>query len=207
MTQKCQTTHNGFTLLELLIAITVFAVMTVMAYGGLSNVIANSESSKKSLVRLQEIQQTVFNIERDFSQITERSIRDEFGETQKYLTAGDNIDRLIEFTRNGRRNPANLLRSHLVRVAYKLEDGNLIRIYWPHLDRSPNAVPFENILLTAVNKTEFRFLDNNSEWHSEWPPLNPTRASNNDPITLSAIEFILTLDDWGNISRLFKVKD
>ena len=74
--------NDGFTLLELLVAITIFAIMSVMAYGGLSNVIDNSESSKRSLLRLQEIQQAMINIERDFSQITDRGIRDELGTPQ-----------------------------------------------------------------------------------------------------------------------------
>ncbi len=47
--------QQGFTLLELLIASIIFAVMAVMAYGGLSNVMDNSEASKRALLRLKQI--------------------------------------------------------------------------------------------------------------------------------------------------------
>ena len=194
---------NGFTLLELLVAMTVFATMSIMAYGGLTNVITNSEASEKSLKRLHEVQLTMFNIERDLSQITQRNIRDEYGVNKNYIEAGSNISFLIELTRNGRRNPAKLLRSHLVRVAYKLEEGKLIRAYWPHLDREQSALPYESVLLTNVNTAELRFLDNESEWHEQWPPL----TANTPALTLSGIEFKLSLDDWGEISRLFKANN
>ena len=113
---------NGFTLLELLIAIAVFAIMSVMAYGGLSSVISNSTKIEKELEKIRQVQRTMSTITRDLTQITYRSIRDEFGNTQANVTANINTDYLVEFTRNGRRNPAKLLRSHLLRVAYKLEE-------------------------------------------------------------------------------------
>lgn len=198
---------NGFTLLELLVAITVFAIMSFMAYGGLSYVIDNSEASEKHLKRLHEAQLAMFNVERDLSQIAERSIRDELGDEKKYIESGGNIEYLIELTRNGRRNPAKLLRSHLVRVAYKLNDGNLIRLHWPHLDRVQGMLPYETTLLTNVSSAEVRFLDSDKEWHSLWPPLNTTSSTNNAPITLKAINFKISLEDWGEISRLIKMNN
>jgi len=146
---KRPSASHGFTLLELLIAIAVFAVMSVMAYGGLSNVIDNSKSSRLALSRLQEVQHALFNIERDISQIATRSIRDEFGDVKSYLTAGNDIDRLIEFTRGGRRNPARILRSNLLRVAYRLDNGNLSRLYWPQLDRVQGMEPVETMRMLA----------------------------------------------------------
>ena len=73
-------------------------------------------------------------------------------------------------------------------------------MHWPHLDRAQNAEPYESVLLTNVNAAELRYLDNKSEWHGQWPPLTTATPA----LTLSAIEFKLSLDDWGEISRLFK---
>ncbi|MDT8281536.1 MAG: type II secretion system minor pseudopilin GspJ [Gammaproteobacteria bacterium] len=195
--------QRGFTLLELLIASTIFAIMAIMAYGGLANVINNSGSSEQALKRLQQIQQSVSVISRDLWQIMPRDIRDEFGNRQPYLNAGNNIDYLVEFTRGGRANPANLLRSTLQRVAYQFEDEKLVRLQWPQLDSAQGAEPKKTVLVDDIESVTFRFLDQNAESHEQWPPLNASTGTNNVPIALSAIEVIIQLNDWGEIRRLY----
>ncbi|MCK4676195.1 MAG: prepilin-type N-terminal cleavage/methylation domain-containing protein, partial [Gammaproteobacteria bacterium] len=64
---KLPVSQRGFTLLELLIASIIFAIMAVMAYGGLANVLDNSKSSQLALKRLQQIQQSISVLNRDFS--------------------------------------------------------------------------------------------------------------------------------------------
>lgn len=195
---------KGFTLIELLIAISVFAVMSVMAYGGLSQIIDNSKHSKAELERLRSVQRAVLTITRDLTQITERNIRDEYGNDQPFLDASNQLDYLVEFTRNGRRNPAKLKRSNLLRVAYRFEDEKLIRLFWPQLDRAQGMEAYESTLLEQVEQVELRYRDNGKTWHSQWPPLNQQQADGNSP-QLTAIEFKLELKDWGEITRLYQV--
>lgn len=199
-------TSHGFTLLELLVAITVFAIMSVMAYGGLSNVISNSDASKQALSRLQEVQQSMRHIERDFSQIVERGIRDELGAQQAFIIASDADDSIIEFTRGGRRNPAKRLRSNLLRVAYRIEEGKLIRMHWPQLDRVQGMLAIETELLSGIDSAGTRFLGTDGEWYDQWPPLNSQNPAFSGPLDLSAIEYSMELSDWGRINRLFKVR-
>ena len=196
---------KGFTLIELLIAISVFAVMSVMAYGGLSQIIDNSQHAKKELERLQSVQRAILTISRDFTQIIKRDIRDDYGNPQPFLDASNNLDYLVEFTRNGRRNPAKLKRSNLLRVAYQLEDEKLSRLFWPQLDRAPAMEPYESVLLEQVKQIELRYRDDTKTWHSQWPPLNPQQQASGNPPQLTAIEFKLELKDWGEITRLYQV--
>ena len=196
---KYQRADKGFTLIELLIAISVFAVMSVMAYGGLSQIIDNSKHSKDELERLQSVQRAVLTISRDFTQITQRDIRDEYGNNQPFLDASNQLDYLVEFTRNGRRNPAKLKRSNLLRIAYKFEDEKLIRLFWPQLDRAPAMEAYETTLLEQMERVEFRYRDDKKEWHSQWPPISGAS------VELTAIELTLELKDWGEITRLYQV--
>jgi len=195
--------QKGFTLIELLIAIAVFAVMSVMAYGGLSQIIENSKHAKVELERLQSVQRAITTISRDFNQIIQRDIRDEYGNTRPFLDASSSLDYLVEFTRGGRRNPAKLKRSNLLRVAYQLNDEKLTRLFWPQLDRAQGMEPYESILLDQVTQVELRFRDDAKEWHSEWPPLSGSSSAT--PAKLTAIEFKLELADWGEITRLYQV--
>ena len=196
---------RGFTLLELLVAVAVFAVLSAMAYGGLRNVIDNSRQTEVSMQRLQRVQLAMLNISRDFTQLSQRGIRDEYGNSNNHIITGDGGDIFVEFTRGGRRNPAELLRSHLQRVAYKLEENKLSRLHWPQLDRTQEMQPYESILLEDVETAAIRFLDSNNEWHDEWPPLDSSGASGGDGSGLAAIEFRLELQDWGELVRLFRM--
>lgn len=201
------TKQQGFTLLELLIASIIFAIMAIMAYGGLSNVIDYSKHSKQALRRLQQVQQSVSVLNRDFSQIIPRAIRDEFGNPQPFLTAGNNIDNLVEFSRGGRVNPAKLLRSTLLRVAYQFDDEKLVRLQWPQLDRAQEAEPKQTILLDNIDNVTLRFLGQNGEWQEQWPPLNTGGdAAGAATAELYAIEIVLQLKDWGDIRRLYAMK-
>lgn len=201
--------QDGFTLLELLISSIIFAIMALMAYGGLSNVIDNSEASNQALDRLREIQQSVSVMDRDFSQIVVRSIRDEYGVTQPFLQTDVNADELVEFTRGGRVNPANLLRSSLLRVAYRYEEGALIRVQWQQLDRAQGSEPKQTTIIEDVDNISIKFLNEDGEWSERWPPLNATSGSldgpsaQDKPLRPLAVEVILNLTDWGEIRRLY----
>ena len=196
---------HGFTLLELLVAVAIFAVLSAMAYGGLRNVIDNSQQTEIAMLRLQQVQLAMLKVSRDLTQLSQRSIRDEYGNTSNYILTGQGDDIFIEFTRGGRRNPAEMLRSHLQRVAYKIEENTLSRLHWPQLDRTQEMLPYESVLLEEVESASIRFLDNNNEWHDEWPPLSATGQLDGSSVALSAIEFTVTLQDWGELVRIFMV--
>lgn len=197
--------QRGFTLLELLIASIIFAIMSLMAYGGLENVITNSEASEQALKRLQQVQQCVSVLNRDFSQITQRGIRDEYGNNMPFLSAGNDIDNLVEFSRGGRVNPANLPRSSLLRVAYRIDDNKLVRLQWPQLDRAQNMEPMQTELLDNLESVTIRFLDDRAEWHEQWPPLSAGTGSSSGTAAIQpvAIEIVMELSDWGSIRRLY----
>jgi general secretion pathway protein J len=205
MTISTKQPNPGFTLLELLVAVSIFSVLSAMAYGGLRNVIDNSQQTELAMQRLQEVQLAMLKISRDFNQLSQRSIRDEFGNRRDYIVTGDGGDIFIEFSRNGRRNPAELQRSHLQRVAYKLEENQLYRLDWPRLDRAQEMQPYEIVLLSDVETASIRFLDNNNEWHDQWPPLNTNLQASAMSESLTAIEFTLELTDWGEIMRIYRI--
>ena len=208
-----QNRQQGFTLLELMIASIIFAIMAIMAYGGLDNVMDNSEASQKALERLKQTQHTVTILNRDLNQLVQRDIRDGFGTRQPYLMAGTDVDNLVEFTRSGRVNPGRLIRSSLQRVAYRFDEDKLVRLQWPQLDRTQEMEAKESVLIDEVEEITIRFLDQDNEWHEQWPPLNalstaPTASGGSAGTTLApvAIEVILQLKDWGDIRRLYEVR-
>lgn len=196
-------TENAFTLLELLIAMSIFSLISIMAFSGLNSVLFNKEVVDLQLQRLSNVQRTMLNLSRDIEQAADRPIRDELGSTLPAFSGGQNIDSTIfELSRYGWRNPAQQPRSTLQRVAYSFEDNQLIRLYWHHLDHLQTDEPVRRVLLNNVDNVEVRYLD--KEWSDSWPPLDLQQGNTSAPPR--AIEITLELKDWGKITRLFRVK-
>ncbi|MDP0588569.1 MAG: type II secretion system minor pseudopilin GspJ [Candidatus Endonucleobacter bathymodioli] len=170
--------NKGFTLLELMIAIFIFAMISTAAYKLLNSVTHAKQVTDGLLDSLDELQRSYITIEKDFSQIIGRSIRDEFGDKQSAVLAPSKPATLatyengylIEFTRAGWRNPLGLIRSDLQRVAYALEDSKLVRYYWPVLDRASDPELIRQIVLHNVLGVKIRLMDEKKVWKSSWPP-------------------------------------
>lgn len=200
---------RGFTLLELLVALSIFTVMAAMAYGGLSSVIEARSQVDAALERNQRLQQTIFRLQSDLGQTAARGIRDEFGDARPALAS--DADTALAFTRQGWRNPLDEPRSHLQRVQYRLDGENrLVRNHWRVLDRAQDSVPVETILLEDVERLEWRFLDPAREWRDRWPPLAaggpPGNAPGPEYNTLPiAVELRLTTENHGEIRQLFAI--
>lgn len=192
--------QNGFTLLEIIVAVAVFTVMAAMAYGGLNTVLDTRARAMAHNQRTADIQIAVSRLARDLEQFATRGIRDRFGDPQAAFLADPRQPYPLEFTRHGWRNPLQTQRSSMQRVAWDLEEDTLTRYYWRHLDRGDDAEPLRQPLLEEVDEMRLRFLDVAREWHEQWPPLNPEAGSQTgNPI---AVEFILELEDRGRIRRL-----
>lgn len=190
---------GGFTLVELLVALAVFALLSVMAYSSLRVVLDARERVEAQAERLAELQLAFTVIGRDLEQAVNRPVRDEFGDRTPAM-AGTGAQ--IEFTRGGWRNPAGLRRSELQRVGYILAGGELRRLSWPVLDRTQGSEPADTLLLSAVEEFEVRFLDARGEWLSFWPaPEADPQAATPLP---RAVEVSVGTERWGRVTRLFR---
>lgn len=192
----------GFTLLELLIAIAVFAIMAALAYGGLSSVLRARETTAAAASRLRALQQTMLLLGRDLDQALPRSIRDQYGDVKPALYGGADW---IEFTHGGWANPTGALRSELQRVAYTVRDKKLVRDNWQVLDRAPDSKPYEATLLGGVKSLALRYLDANGAWQESWPPQQQQSTTPQQLPLPRAVEVTLDLDHWGTVTRLFRL--
>ena len=195
---------RGFTLIELLVAMTIFAVISVMALGGLNAVVKQQELAREDMQALNQLQRAVRDLVWDFSQLQPRYVRDELGQgSEAPLLADGRLDYLVRLTRGGWRNPAGFPRGTLQRVQYRLEEGALIREYWPVLDHPLGMEPRSVTLLEDVVDLRLFFLDDQDEWQPQWPPLSAIDA----PVAPRprAVRLELELDGWGEIQRLIEL--
>lgn len=197
--------NRAFTLIEVLVALAIFAILAALAYGALGQTLASAELLNDRMDRLQALQRTMRVISEDFLQLSPRPVRDELGDTLGASLETDfQSGFAIELTHGGWNNPVVLPRGTLQRAAYRIEEGELVRYHWRVLDRTFNNEPIGVTLLDDVESVLFRFLQANDEWTEQWPPQNQA-GPQGDRMRPRAVEIILTLSGEGQITRLLEI--
>lgn len=192
----------GFTLLELLVALSIFALISAMAYGGLQTVISQQQQTAARSQRLSDLQKAYRIMQRDLEQLVSREIRNEFGDTIGSLVGGSGFDG-VEFSRGGYPNPAGFLRSDIQRVAYVPDQDTLLRRTWRVLDRAQDTEPDEQKLVESMSRFSMRFLDQSNTWQERWPTASDLGGTLTGlPV---AVEVQLELDDLGTLIWLFRL--
>lgn len=197
--------HAAFTLIEVLVAVAIFGILAALAYGTLSRTLSSADMLTVRMERLAAIQRAVRYLADDFMQLAPRPVRDELGDNlMPTLRTDFETDYALELTRGGWNNPAGLPRGTLQRVAYRLEEGELVRYHWPVLDRTLGNEPIAHALLDGVDDVEFRFMRADGGWTDEWPP---TAGVGPPGLRLRprAVEIVVSLNDEGVITRLVEV--
>ena len=200
---------RGFTLVELLVALFIVAVMFAMGYASISQGASTREALKEQQTHLLELQTTVRVMEQDFMQAAPRPVRQPVGDPPDQAALAGALpgtQPIIALTRSGWANPAGVQRSGLQRVAYFLENGTLRREYWNVLDPTLASTTAKRDLMTHVKAVTIRYCDEFRNWHDQWPPegVQNEQLLRQRPL---AIELTLDTEDWGKIVRIIEVAE
>jgi general secretion pathway protein J len=197
--------QRGFTLIEVMVALAVFGVLSLLAYMSLSQTLANADMLTERMDRLQSIQRTMSYLSAELLQAVPRPIRGEYGDEQiPALQSSFAGDFALQLTHGGWPNFAGVPRSTMQRTAYRIEDGELIRYHWNVLDRTVNNTPIATVMLEEVDSLTFRFLQPNGEWINQWPPISAQGAQSVTNLP-RAVDIVLSLVGEGEIHRVVEV--
>lgn len=189
---------KGFTFLEMLLAMLLFAMVGLASVAVLSSVTNSDVASQTAMLRLQQVQRAMLMLERDFMQISARYVRIE-GDPPKqerlwgeqYLLASE--DHGVSFTQQGWRNPGMVLpRSEVQAVAYRLQQGQLQRLFTLYVDAVNNTEPQQQLLLEGVETFEITYLFDDKweeRWHHQYLP--------------QAVKVRVVQQDLGDLERIF----
>jgi general secretion pathway protein J len=199
------TRARAFSLLELLVALAVFAALAAAAYGGLASIARTRAALAQQQDRFAAVTRAVSALERDLRQAIARPVLGNGGQME-YALLGDSSS--IVLTRLGYANPLAEPRSHLERVVYSSERGTLRRGRYAVLDRAPDSTPSVRDVLERAGDLQVRDLGDDNAWHETWPPRGlPDPVV---PIDLSArlpraVEFRFAPADLGEIRRVVEL--
>ena len=184
--------QQGFTLLEILIALAIFAIMSMMAYAGLAAILDARASTVPRAQQLAELQTTLYLLNEDLSQIINRSIRDELGTTEPAFSVGRGNE-IVVFTRTVPSWSNDAGTNSLLRVSYSLEKDVLYRQVWSLPDRTQQTEYRRRKLMTLKSVVLTTYDPSTQTW---------------EPFTggiPTALDLSFNLDGLGTIHRSFLI--
>ena len=148
--------RNGFTLVEMMVALFIFAMLSVAGVIMLRTAVDSDEITAENLGQMAEMQRFVSLMEADLSQVLPRASRDEGGGRVAAFAseAGGPEAAFLKFTRGGQSNINGEARSNLERVEYRMTDGG--------------SIDQPAVLISNVDSLEVRFRDKRGLWSSRW---------------------------------------
>ncbi|GEA61362.1 type II secretion system minor pseudopilin GspJ [Vibrio comitans] len=194
---------KGFTLIEVLVAIAVFASLSIAAYQVVFQTQLSNQQSQEKLGRLQQLQATLVYLDSDFRQIAIRRFRNdgqEAGEALIYWQDNllDSDEKGVLFTRLGWINPQQQFpRGEVTKVGYRVRDNKLERVWWRYPDTPVGQQGIVTPLLDKVEEFDIRFY-NGESWLEEWE---------DGGALPKAVAVHLTLEDYGKLERIYLTAD
>jgi len=198
---------RGMTLLELLVAMAIFALLGTAAYTAVQQGIATQGRLKETRDFWRRLESVFALIERDLDQASDRRPRAP-GRQQALAfqtgrgSLGGSGEALFRFTRGGHSSFREGPVSPYLRIAYGFREGELERAAWPRLDAPAGLEPREATLLSGLTDVRVRFLRPvENRWAETWPPA----MAEESPALPAAVELTLEFEDHGRYQRLFHV--
>lgn len=195
----CVERQRGLTLIEVMVALTIFALLSGVAYRGLGAVLDARERVDRETRKWREVTLAFVNIQQSLTSAVDRPVREGSGSVAAAFVAPASIragEPQLAFTRMGFPGHRGVL-ADLQRVGYRLKGDAIEQLIWPVLDQAPGTEPLASKILGNVAGVKLRYLARNGTWRMSWP------AIGDDAVMPAALELTLTLTSGEQITRLF----
>jgi general secretion pathway protein J len=186
--------RHGFTLLELLVALAILALLSVLGYRALASLSDSEVQLTEETRRWRALDQTFTRLEADLRQALPRDARLGDAVQAAWLGAPDRDGNSeLSFSRAGPEFTPDV-GSAGQRLGYRLRDGAVEVLYWPYLDNAAGATPEAYALVRGIAGLSISYLDSRGAWRNVWP-------ISGDPPLPRAVRVALTLAGGVTVER------
>lgn len=158
---------GGFTLLEVLVAVAIFALVGIASHRLLLSAVRVDAQTRDQEQQLRQLTRAMTTLERDIEQALVRPVLGNEGRSEPAFWSRPD-GQALQWTRGGWNNPLGTTRAQLQRVRWRYEDKQLIRDYWTVLDRADTSAAQIQVVLEHIDAVQWRFLDRQGVWRAQW---------------------------------------
>lgn len=201
------TRHAGFTLVEVLLALAIMAMIALLSAQAFNTASTGSAATREAMDRIAAIDRTFVLIETDLRNAFPKTVNDSFNQPLPPFFVASSDDYWMTIMRGGLENPLFLPRSEEVRVGYRYMEETIWRDTWYNPRHTDQDDARAQKVLTGVTMMSVRVLAPGASslaagpWLQDWPD---NSGVNQDKLPM-AVEVTLELEDMGEVVRLFSV--
>ena len=174
--------QRGLTLIELLVAVSLLAIIGLLGYRGLDSVRLSTGHVSQQSERHQQLAMSLARIGRDIANIVGAG-----SEVPSLPTASSSELSFLRVSSGG-------MPPRRVGYRWQAETGSLLLAGWPDID-APDVRA--QVLLADVKSMRIAYLDINGNWLDQWPATAVSLPR--------AFRVSLELPDLGHFERIFDV--
>ena len=185
---------GGFTLIEILIALAILALIAVLGYRATSSLAQSEVKLSDESARWRALDGMFARLEADMRAALPRTVRAGNSVEPAWVGATDAAgNATVRFSRAGTESVGEPGAAGQ-RIAYRLANGAIEVDYWPHLDQPASVAPTAYALAGGVTALRVSYLDSQGGWQERWPVLG-------EPTLPRGVRIVLTQDDGTSIER------
>ena len=171
--KKIDSKKSGFTLVEVMVAVTIGGFIMLVAVGTLKAITSSAEMVDTNISAAAEVRFAMNLIAKDLANF----YRDENNENTKLIgtteeSADGNVSYMVFYTVNRMKARADQPEGDIYEVEYSLlKDGDsslLMRRLWPNPNEEYEPGGILAVIAEDINIFEVRYFDG-EEWSNEWP--------------------------------------
>lgn len=164
----------GFTLIELMVAILIFAVISIISYRTLASLVTTKQIVTTTQDKWNGIGNAISWLTTACSRAIPLVVRDENGVIIPAVIGKDNIsgkfDAQLELTLSGYIRDPIYGSAAPKRLGFRYINNQLFLVTWPALNRVITTQPQVDLLMDQVASFKQAFLYPDKQWRDEWPP-------------------------------------
>lgn len=193
--------NGGFTLLEVLVALGVFAIVALLAWKGLDLMTTAKARLDAEMRRWRELELVFERVNMDLTQIAPRNWIDSNDKVRSPIQGSFNSDGTVcqlDLVRFGNDNEP-------IHPRYRVADGRMTLQYIPFAYSAAASSPAQGepqtwTLLDGVSHCELLFIDENNNTVKQWP-----KEDLADMARPHGLRLRLTLDGRGSFEKVYYI--